>query len=344
MRNKVISLIMILLFLGVCFAGARKIKTDESKADVSFFAMSTYVSLTAYGKMGEQAVLDAQEKVEELEMLWSTTDEGSEVFALNHSNGTPVNVSGETGDLLRFALTMAQETEGALEPTIYPVLLSWGFTTGENRIPAQEELELLLRNVGYNRVFMEKNRVTLPDGMQLDFGAVAKGYTGDILVELFKEKGVKSALLDLGGNIQVIGTRPDGKNWRVGIRNPYGEGYLGVLEVCNLAIVTSGNYERYFVGEDGKTYGHIIDPVTGYPAESGLASVTVLAKEGKLCDALSTALFVMGPDGAVSYWRQHRDFDMILITGEGEICLTEGIKDHFYLNNGYDDWEVSYIE
>lgn len=344
MRNKVISLIMILLFLGVCFAGARKIKTDESKADVSFFAMSTYVSLTAYGKMGEQAVLDAQEKVEELEMLWSTTDEGSEVFALNHSNGTPVNVSGETGNLLRFALKMAQETEGALEPTIYPVLLSWGFTTGENRIPAQEELELLLRNVGYNRVFMEENRVTLPDGMQLDFGAVAKGYTGDILVELFKEKGVKSALLDLGGNIQVIGTRPDGKNWRVGIRNPYGEGYLGVLEVCDLAIVTSGNYERYFVGEDGKTYGHIIDPVTGYPAESGLASVTVLAKEGKLCDALSTALFVMSPDGAVSYWRQHRDFDMILITSEGEISLTEGVKDYFSLNNGYDDWEVSLIE
>ena len=117
-----------------------------------------------------------------------------------------------------------------------------------------------------------------------------------------------------------------------------------MLVVCDLAIVTSGNYERYFVGADGKIYGHIIDPADGYPAESGLASVTVLAKEGKLCDALSTALFVMGPDGAVSYWRQHRDFDMILITGEGEICLTEGIKDQFSLNNGYDDWEVSFIE
>lgn len=344
MRNKVISLIMILLFLGACFLGAQILKTDESKADASFFAMSTYVSLTAYGKMGEQAVLDAQEKVEELETLWSTTDEGSEIFALNHSSGMPVSVSDETGDLLRFALEMAQETEGALEPTIYPVLLSWGFTTGENRIPGQEELELLLQNVGYDRVSMEENRVTLPDGMQLDFGAVGKGYTGDILVELFKEKGVKSALLDLGGNIQVIGTRPDGNDWRVGLRNPYGEGYLGVLEVCDLAIVTSGNYERYFVGEDGKTYGHIIDPADGYPAESGLASVTVLAKEGKLCDALSTALFVMGPDGAATYWRQHQDFDMILITGEGKICLTEGIKDHFSLNNDYDDWELSFIE
>lgn len=343
-RNKVISLIMILLFLGVCLAGARKIKINESKADASFFAMSTYVSLTAYGEMGDQAVAGAQEKVEELEKLWSTTDEGSEVFALNHSNGAPVNVSGETGDLLRFALEMAKETEGALEPTIYPVLLSWGFTTGENRVPAKEELELLLKNVGYDRVFMEGNCVTLPDGMQLDFGAVGKGYTGDVLVELFKEKGVKSALLDLGGNIQVIGTRPDGKNWRVGLRNPYGEGYLGVLKVCDLAVVTSGNYERYFVGGDGKTYGHIIDPAAGYPAESGLVSVTVLAKEGKLCDALSTALFVMGFDGAVSYWRQHRNFDMILITGEGEICLTEGIKDHFSLNNDYRDWKVSLIE
>lgn len=344
MKNRIISLTVILLILGACLAGARMIKTDESKADASFFAMSTYISLTAYGKEADRAVLDAQAKAEELERLWSTTDETSEIYALNHSGGAPVSVSGETGDLIRFALQMAEETGGALEPTIYPVLLAWGFTTEENRIPDKEELERLLQQTGYRRVLMEGDLVILPEDMQLDFGAVGKGFTGDILTELLKQEGVKSALLDLGGNIQVIGTKPDGTNWKIGLRNPFGEGYLGVVEVCDLAVVTSGNYERYFVGEDGRTYGHILDPVTGYPADSGLSSVTILAKEGKRCDALSTALFVMGYDKAKEYWQAHRDFDMILITGEGEIHLTEGIKGRFSLNREYDDWEVFWIE
>lgn len=332
---------MILLFLGACLAGVRKIKTDGSKADASFFAMSTYISLTVYGKTGDQAVIDAQAKVEELEKLWSTTDGQSEVFALNHSNGIPVRVSSETGELLRFTLKMAKETGGALDPTIYPALCAWGFTTGEKHIPTQDKLNRILENVGYDRVVIEGNDVTLPEGMQLDFGAVGKGYTGDILVKLLKEEGIQSALLDLGGNIQAVGARPDGSNWRIGLKNPFEDGYLGVLEIRDMAVVTSGNYERYFVGEDGRTYGHILDPATGYPAESGLASVTVLAKEGKYGDALSTALFVMGREEAAAYWREHPDFDMILITREGEIFLTEGIKDRFSLNGG--DWKVSLI-
>ncbi|MCM1127391.1 MAG: FAD:protein FMN transferase [Lachnospiraceae bacterium] len=344
MKNKMISLTVILLILGVCLAGARMIKTDGSKADASFFAMSTYISLTAYGKEADRAVLDAQAKAEELEKLWSTTDAASEVYALNHSGGVPVSVSGETGDLIRFALQMAEETGGALEPTIYPVLLAWGFTTEENRIPDKEEIESLLQKTGYRRVLIEGDLVTLPEDMQLDFGAVGKGFTGDILTELLKQEGVKSALLDLGGNIQVMGTKPDGTNWKIGLRNPFGEGYLGVVEACDLSVVTSGNYERYFVGEDGRTYGHILDPVTGYPADSGLSSVTILAKEGKRCDALSTALFVMGYDKAKEYWQAHRDFDMILITGEGEIYLTEGMKGRFSLNREYADWKVFWIE
>lgn len=316
---------------------------DGSKSTASFFAMSTYISLTVYGKNGDQAVLEAQAKVEELEKLWSTTDEESEVYALNHGGGRPVSVGSDTAGLLRFALQMAQETDGALEPTIYPVLLSWGFTTGENRIPSEEELELLLQKVGYDKVRLNGKEVMLPEGMQLDFGAVGKGYTGDILVELLKEQGINSALLDLGGNIQVIGTKPDGSPWRVGLRDPFGEGYLGMLEIQDLAVVTSGNYERYFVGEDGKTYGHIMDPKTGYPAESGLASVTIVAEEGKLCDALSTALFVMGREKAAAYWRGHPDFDMILITQEGEISLTEGIREQFTLNDSYTKGEVSIL-
>lgn len=337
--KKVISIICIpVLFLAGC-AGIGKIGTKEFKT--SFFAMDTYISLTVYGENGDIALEDAQSKIVELEGLWSVTDENSEIYALNCSGGKAVAVSNETRDLLEFALSMSDETDGALDPTIYPVLLAWGFTTGENRIPKQDELQTLLQDVGYERIEIEGNEVTVPEGMKLDMGAVGKGYTGDVLTGILKEAGITSALLDLGGNVQVIGTKPDGSKWRLGLRNPFdAEEYLGVIEIADAAVVTSGSYERYFIGEDGKRYGHIIDPATGCPAESGLASVTIVAKEGKLCDVLSTSLFIMGREKAEAYWREHGGFDMILITDEGELYITEGIVDAFSLGSGYKDMEV----
>lgn len=178
----------------------------------------------------------------------------------------------------------------------------------------------------------------------LDLGAVGKGYAGDVIAELLRENGVTSALLDIGGNIQAIGSKTDGSDWRLGIRDPFGEGNVGVLSVSDKAVVTSGSYERYFIGEDGKQYGHIIDPSTGYPAESGLMSAAVIAKEGKLCDALSTSLFVMGLDKAADYWRGNKNFDMILITEDGEIYITEGIKDSFSLDSYHNTMKVHVID
>lgn len=340
--KKFIPVICIPVLLLAGCAAIGKMGTKESKA--SFFAMDTYISLTAYGENGDTALEDAQRKVEELEDLWSATDENSEIYALNCSGGKTVTVSDETRDLLEFALSMAAETDGTLEPTIYPVLLAWGFTTGENRIPEENELQTLLQDVGYEHIEIEGNEVTVPAGMKLDMGAVGKGYTGDVLTGILKEAGITSALLDLGGNIQVIGTKPDGSRWRLGLRNPFDEkGYLGVIEIADAAVVTSGSYERYFMGEDGKRYGHIIDPATGCPAESGLASVSIVAKEGKLCDALSTSLFIMGKEGAEAYWREHGGFDMILITEDRELYITEGISDAFSLSSGFEDMEVHVI-
>lgn len=340
--KKVASLICIpVLFLAGC-AGMGKIGTREFKT--SFYAMDTYISLTAYGENGDTALKGAQSKMEELEALWSATDESSEIYALNCSGGKTVTVSNETRDLLEFALSMADETDGVLDPSIYPVVLAWGFTTGENRIPREDELQTLLQDVGYERIEIEGNEVTVPKGMKLDMGAVGKGCAGDVLTGILKEAGITSALLDLGGNVQVIGTKPDGSRWRLGLRNPFdAEGYLGVIEIADAAVVTSGSYERYFIGKDGKRYGHIIDPATGYPAESGLASVTIVAKEGKLCDALSTSLFIMGREKAEAYWREHGGFDMILITDEGELYITEGIADDFSLSSGYKDMEIHVI-
>lgn len=173
---------------------------------------------------------------------------------------------------------------------------------------------------------------------------MGKGYAGELAAELLREAGVSSALLDLGGNIQAVGTRPDGTKWRIGLRNPYGEGTIGTLEIADCAVITSGNYERYFEGDDGQVYGHILNPDTGYPADSGLASVTVVTPEGKRGDALSTALFVMGEEGAKTYWQEHPDFDMILITEDGRILITEGIAENFSLAASFSGMEIQTIE
>ncbi|MEZ3469114.1 MAG: FAD:protein FMN transferase [Schaedlerella sp.] len=317
---------------------------EENTAKAEFFGMDTYMTFTAYGSGAEDALEEAKELMQELEGLWSVTDEGSEIYQVNHGNGETVPVSERTAEIVDFALDMAAETQGALEPTIYPVLSAWGFTTGENRIPETEELEGLLRYVGYEQAEVDGNRIRRPEGMELDLGAVGKGYAGDLVTELLKERGIRSALLDLGGNIQMLGSRPDGSEWRLGIRNPFGEGSIGVLSVSDCAVVTSGNYERHFTGEDGKEYGHIIDPDTGYPAENELAAVTIIAEEGKKADALSTAMLVKGPEGAKEYWSAHQDFEMIAVTDSGTIYLTEGIRDQFSLSGAFANMKISVWE
>ena len=257
--------ILIFLAFSLLLSGCAGQGDDAGDAAQSrFFGMDTDISITAYGKNAEEALTDAQSKVAELEKLWSVTDENSDIYTINHSQGRPVNVSEETEEILSFALGMAKQTDGALEPTIYPALTAWGFTTGENRIPDKSELEEILNNVGYGNVRLSGNEVTLPNGMELDLGAVGKGFAADEVSKVLKQAGVTSALLDLGGNIQLIGTKPDGTDWKIGLRDPFGESYMGVLSISDRAVVTSGNYERFFIGEDGKQYGHILDPATGY--------------------------------------------------------------------------------
>lgn len=334
------SLILFLYFPDFLHSAAEK----QSEATKELFAMDTYITMTAYGRDAETALTEAADKLTGMEQLWSVTDPDSDIYAINHSGGQAASVSKETAELLSFALQMAGQTNGALEPTIYPVLNAWGFTTEENRVPSDTEIAGLLKNVGYERVRLEGNSIQLEEGMELDLGAIGKGYAGDLTAQVLKKHGITSALLDIGGNIQAIGAKPDGSDWRLGLRDPFSEGTLGFLEIHDLAVVTSGNYERYFVGEDGKRYGHIIDPITGYPAESGLASVTVIAEQGRLCDALSTSLFVMGLDAAADYWQRYQDFDMILVTEDGEIYLTSGIADSFSLDSYHSNMDVHVIQ
>ena len=340
---KRITAILMGIGISLAFAGCTSQSLEGQQEQVNFFGMDTYMTITAYGEDAGEAVEEAQARILKLEKEWSVTDESSQIYQANHSGESPVTLSDDTRDVVSFAHEMAEKTGGALEPTIYPVLEAWGFTTDENRIPAPDEIQTLLEHVGYEQVSLSGNELTLPEGVELDLGAVGKGYAGDAAAEVIKEQGVTSALLDLGGNIQAVGKRPDGTDWRIGIRNPFGDGQMGMLLASDCAVVTSGSYERYFVGEDGKEYTHIIDPETGYPVDNGLVSVSIIAEEGKVADALSTSMFVKGLEGAEEYWKEHQDFEMIAVTEDGDIYVTEGIEDQFTLGDSFGNMELHII-
>ena len=168
--------------------------------------------------------------------------------------------------------------------------------------------------------------------IELDFGAVGKGFAADEAVLILKENGIKSALLDFGGNIQAFGKKPDGSLWKVGIKNPWDGQVACALSVESKAVVTSGGYERFFE-KDGERYIHIFDPATGHPSQSDLESVTIVCESGKYADALSTALFVMGKDKAIEWWKKQMAeksfpaFDFILITKSGGLIYSKGLSD-----------------
>ena len=298
---------MLLVGLAAVLLGGCAQRTAEP-ASGQIFAMDTIMSMDVYGEGGEEALARAEETIYRLEDLWAVTDENSEIWALNHSGGAWVDLSQETADLLSRALELCALTDGALDLTAYSAVQAWGFTTGEYRVPSQEELDALTPRIDYTRLELDGDglRARLPENMELDLGAVAKGYTGTYLAEQLRQAGVTSAILRLGGNIQAVGTRPDGNPWRVAIQDPDSqqEATLGVVEIADQAVITSGGYQRYFE-EGGETYWHIMDPDTAAPARSGLTSVTVIGADGTVCDALSTALFVMGPEEAAAFWRAH---------------------------------------
>lgn len=306
---------------------------DPSQAEASrdIFAMDTYMSVTAYGEGADAAVDAAQAEIERLDALLSTGNEDSEIAKLNVS-GT-AELSEDAGYLVERALELNEETDGAFDIAIYPVMEVWGFPTQNYQVPSEELLQERLALADASQISYNKETREISfgkDDMEIDLGGIAKGYTSARIMDIFKSCGIASGLVNLGGNVQVLGTKTDGSKWRVAVQSPDDENdYLGVLSVFDKAVITSGGYERYFE-QDGKTYHHIIDPKTGYPAENGLTSVTIVSADGTLADGLSTSLFIMGKEKAAEFWRAHSDeFDAILLADDGTLYVTEGIADDF---------------
>lgn len=317
------------------------------------FAMDTYMEFTAYGENCVQAVDAAMEEVKRLDGLLSTGSPSSEVSRLNAA-GTLL-VSEDTAELFSAGLKLYEKTGGLFDFTIYPVMELWGFPTKEFRVPGEEEIREALKLVDASQTEIRTEepssseaqtdsaggdtdtmegkgiRVTLGPGQQADFGGIAKGYTSARVMEIFREYGIGSGLVSLGGNIQALGVKTDGSRWNIGIRDPQGEqsDYIAVASVADCAVVTSGGYERYFE-ENGKRYIHIIDPRTGRPVEGDLASVTIFSADGTMADAMSTSLYIMGLDDGISWWREKGgEFEFALLTDTGEFYVSEGISGDF---------------
>ncbi len=313
---------ILVLVLGVvlCLTGCG----GSAPVEQELFAMDTVMRLRLWGPEAQQACVELQKLLQTLEAQYSVTRAGSLLDQLN--GGQTVELEPDQAALLAQTIALSRRTGGALDPTLYPVTLLWGFTTGSYRVPDEAEIRQALSRTGLDKLQLTDRSAALAPGAKLDLGAVAKGWAGGQAVNLLEGlNGVECALLALGGNVQTYGAKPDGRPWEIGIQDPFGSGTAGILQLEGTwAVVTSGGYQRYFES-DGHRYCHILDPATGAPADSGLASVTIVARDGLLADGLSTALYVMGLEQGEAFWRDAGDFEVVWITDAGAVYATQGL-------------------
>ena len=311
----------------------------STRHELSFFAMDTPVTLTAYGSSAPQALREAESAIRAIECELSVTMPSSAVAKLN--SGEPLSVSSAAAGTIGTALALCAETNGAFDPTLYPVLRAWGFTTGEYCVPSRGELSEQLKLCGVRHVRHEEKTLRLDTGAMIDLGGLGKGWASDAAAETLRRSGIDSAVLNLGGNVRTLGARPSRGKWRIGVRSPDG-GLLGVIETSEGAVVTSGNYERFFE-RDGVRYWHILDPKTGAPARSGAVSVTVCGPSGTRCDAFSTAYFVMGPEKAAAFWKEQGSESFVMLTDGGELLVCEDLAGRFTVSDEWKNAKVTVI-
>ena len=308
-------------------------KSEASESEI--FALDTAITLKVYGSKRAQVLKKLEDKINELDEVLSTGKETSEVSRLNRS-GVAV-LSPTVANLIKRSLGIYKKTDGLFDITIYPLMELWGFPTKNYRVPSEKEIEEKLKLVGSDKInFNEETReISFKNkGMEIDFGGIGKGYITDELVKILTDEKVESAIINLGGNVFGFRKKPDGSLWNIAIRDPNEpDKYLAAIRLEDSAVITSGGYERYFE-ENGIIYHHILDPRTGKPSDSGLKSVSIISKDGTLADALSTSLFIMGEEKAIGYWKENgNDFDILLMTKDNRLLVSEGIKDKIISDN-----------
>ena len=312
---------------------------DVEKYTNADFAMDTVVSETLYTS-GADINTQIGEKLREMETtLLSWTEENSQISQLNNADGKTMEVSDDLAADLEKIRQLSQDSNGAFDPTLGKIIRLWDIAGENPHVPDQSEIDTLLPEVGYEKIQVDGNNVTLLDGCTLDLGAVGKGMGCDQIMDYMQtQPDVVGMILNLGGSsVMTYGEKPDGSSWKVALTDPRDTegGYLGAITLdANQFLSTSGDYEKYFI-EDGIRYHHILDPKTGYPVQNGLTSVTIVCDQGYLADGLSTACFVLGMDAAKPLLEKY-DAEAVFVDEDKNVYVTSGLMDKFELmKDGY---------
>lgn len=316
------------LFLYSFLGGTRK-KTEPITR--SAFAFDTFITITLYDTENT-AILDrCEELCRYYENMLSKTKEGSDIYRINHRSPEErvIEVSTETAELIEKGLYYSRLSDGAFDITIAPLSDLWKFTDGKKQIPQEAAIKEAVKKVGYEAVTVTGNQIELEDGqVQLDLGAIAKGYIADRIKEYLTGQGVKSAVINLGGNVLCLGEQVSGEPFRIGLRKPFGDQYeqAAVLEIRDQSVVSSGVYERNFI-KDGVNYHHILNPRDGYPYQNGLTDVTIVSPLSVDGDGLSTTCFSLGLEKGMELIDSLEGIYAFFITEDEEIHYSEGAKD-----------------
>ncbi len=317
-------------------------KAKAPLIEEELYALDTVITFSIYSD-NKEAVNSAKAEINRLQSLLSVTDTQSDVSRINSSPDTWVKVSDECFELIKSALEVSAKSGGNFDITVYPAVKLWGFTTSSYKVPVDTELLEVKSFIGYNKIEIDEstNSVRIPKGTSLDLGGIAKGYIADKAAGILKKQGVESALLNFGGNIRLIGSKPQGESFKIGIKAPFNDGYFAILKADDVTASTAGGYERYFE-ENGKRYHHILNPFTASPAESDVLSATVIGKEGEVCDALSTAAFVSGSNGISDLSSQYEEYSFILLA-EDCVYISKAISDAFELTENFKTLKINII-
>lgn len=317
----------------------------EEPAERREFLMGTYIVLRVYDEEKEEALDDAIDRIKELDKKLTSNGPGSEIGAINQAAGEEaVEVSDDVFPLIEAAEKYSSVPGSGFDYTIGPITDLWRIGFDDARVPEVEEIEEVLPLVNHEKVKLDADKHTVfltEEGMRIDLGAIAKGYIADEAMDVLKDQGVTTAIVDLGGNVVIMGDSPtrDAGGFNVGVQNPdstRGE-IVGSINLKNKSIVTSGIYERY-IEKEGKAYHHLMNPDTGYPFDNDLAGVTVITDHSVDGDALSTVVFGFGLEEGLDYVNSQDGIEAVFISLDDEIYTSDGVTNEFNLTDDSFTW------
>lgn len=312
---------------------------NKPVAQTTHRAMGTVMTHRALGLHAQDGLEAVRRQVERLEGLLSRFLPDSDISRVNGSAGiSSEKVSRETYDLLSQAVAFSRSCPGCFDVTIGPLVTLWHLAGESLAQPDASSIGLALPLVDHRDLILDPRGITAGlrhVGQSIDLGGIGKGFAGDKILEVLKRFGISSAYSNLGGNVVTLGARPDGHPWQIGIQHPRQENSLiGSVSVVNQTVVTSGDYQRYFTDSQGKRHHHILDPTTGYPAESGWISVSIVSENSLAADALSTGLFVAGMEKGLEFLGRFPHTEAILVDPDLQVHITQGLRDRFQAAEG----------